>query len=138
MVRDPFDNVCFRSPSDLGRLEPTWCKTTGAASREPRAACGLAAARTIGAKRMVGGRARLCGSALAPARDAATISKQRPDDFWEDPVTPPVLMGSAGRIGKDDAREGASSTTASSDWNAVGWCHPLMRITVGATPRIRG
>jgi hypothetical protein len=24
MVRDPFDNVCFRWPSDLGRLEPTW------------------------------------------------------------------------------------------------------------------
>jgi hypothetical protein len=31
----------------------------------------------------------------------------------------PELTGTAGRIGKDDAREGASSSTAISDWNPL-------------------
>ena len=35
----------------------------------------------------------------------------------------PALTGTAGRIGKNDAREEPSSNTAISDWNAVRPCH---------------
>jgi hypothetical protein len=35
----------------------------------------------------------------------------------------PALTSTASRIGNDDDRQGASSSTAISDWNAVGRCH---------------
>jgi hypothetical protein len=49
----------------------------------------------------------------------------------------PALTGTGGRIGKDDAREGASSSTAISDGNRLFAVTPLMGRPLGPVPRIR-